>query len=333
MPFLAKKLVPAVIVAFVVSVLSFFLINLLPGDPCVAILGPSATTQAHNQCRHDIGLDKSIPARYGQYVSSAFQGNLGKSYLNGQSVGRAIKNALPVTFELIVLSQLIALAIAIPVGILAALRPDGIFDQVSTTAAFGLLAIPAFMLGVLLVYLFAVTFHFFPATGYQQLTSNPSDLWIPWHWSFWNWDWFGNLKSLVLPSLTLALGSLAVYMRVLRTDMIATLREDFITMARAKGLPTSQILVRHAFRPSTFALITVAGINIGALITGAFIVEFIFQLPGIGYLTLNSIYARDYLVVQGCVLVVAIGFVVLNVLIDLLYTAIDPRTRHARAAV
>src|SRR2546421_2807906 len=283
MIFLAKKLVPAVVVLFIVSVLSLFLINLLRGDPCVAILGPSATTQARNQCRHDIGLDKSIPARYGQYVTNAFQGNLGKSYLNGQSVGKAIKQALPVTFELLILSQLIALAIAIPVGILAALRPDGVFDQISTAAAFGLLAIPAFILGVLLVYLFAVTFHIFPATGYTPLTQ----------------DFGQNLRSIILPSITLGLGSLAVYSRVLRTDMIATLREDFITMARAKGMPTGHILLRHAFRPSTFALVTVAGINVGALITGAFIVEYIFQLPGIGLLALNSIYARDYLVVQG----------------------------------
>jgi peptide/nickel transport system permease protein len=333
MVFLAKKLVPAIVVLFIVSVLSFFLINLLPGDPCVAILGPSATTQARNQCRHDIGLDKSLPARYGQYVGNALQGNLGKSYLNGQTVGKAIKQALPVTFELLIFSQLIALLIAIPLGILAALRPDGVFDQISTTAAFGLLAIPAFMLGVLLVYLFAVTFHFLPATGYNQLTDPSSLLTWPWNWRPWDWDWGQNIRSLVLPSLTLALGSLAVYMRVLRTDMIATLREDFITMARAKGMPTRHILLRHAFRPSTFALVTVAGINVGALITGAFIVEYIFQLPGIGLLALNAIYARDYLVVQGSVLVVAAGFVIINLLVDLLYTAIDPRTRHAPATV
>ena len=127
--------------------------------------------------------------------------------------------------------------------------------------------------------------------------------------------------------------ALAVYMRVLRTDMIATLREDFITMARAKGMSTSHILLRHALRPSTFALVTVAGINVGALISGVFIVEYIFQLPGLGLLTLNSIYARDYLVVQGTVLVVAAGFVLVNLFVDFLYVAIDPRTRHARAAV
>jgi peptide/nickel transport system permease protein len=315
--FIAKRLVPAVVVLFVVSVLSFFLINLLPGDPCISILGPSATTQARTQCRHDLGLDRSLPARYGHYVSNAFQGNLGKSYLNGQTVGKAIKQALPVTIELLIVSQLIALLVAIPFGILAALRPNGVFDQLSTGAVFGLLAIPAFMLGVLLVYLFAVTFHFFPATGYTPLTQNLGQ----------------NIKSVILPSLTLALGSLAVYMRVLRTDMIATLREDFITMARAKGMSTSHILLRHALRPSTFALVTVAGINVGALISGVFIVEYIFQLPGIGLLTLNSIYARDYLVVQGTVLVVAAGFVLVNLFVDFLYVAIDPRTRHARAAV
>jgi peptide/nickel transport system permease protein len=317
MVFIAKKVFAAVIVLFVVTVLSFILLHNLPGDPCIARLGPSSTQQGLTQCRHELGLDQSLPGQYVRYVDRALHGDLGTSYLNGQTVGKAIKQALPVTVEILIVSQLIALIVAIPVGILAALRPDGVFDQLSTGAAFGLLAIPAFMLGVLLVYLFAVKFHFFPATGYTPLTQNLGQ----------------NIKSVILPSLTLALGSLAVYMRVLRTDMIATLREDFITMARAKGMPTSHILIRHALRPSTFALITVAGINLGTLISGAFIVEFIFQVPGIGLLTLNSIYGRDYLVVEGCVLVVAVGFVGVNLLVDLLYSAIDPRTRHARAAV
>jgi peptide/nickel transport system permease protein len=317
MVFVAKRLVLAIIVLFVVTLLSFVLLHNLPGDPCIARLGPSATTHGLAQCRHDLGLDKSLPAQYVQYLDHSLHGNLGSSYLNGQTVGKAIKQALPITVELLIVSQLIALIVAIPVGILAALRPDGVFDQLSTGVAFGLLAIPAFILGVLLVYLFAVKFHIFPATGYTPLTQ----------------DFGQNLKSVILPSLTLGLGSLAVYMRVLRTDMIATLREDFITMARAKGLPTSHILLRHALRPSTFALVTVAGINIGTLIGGVFIVELIFQLPGIGLLTLNSIYARDYGIVQGTVLVVAVGFVFVNLLVDLLYAGLDPRTRHARTSV
>lgn len=317
MIFLLKRVGLAVIVLFVVTLLSFVLLHNLPGDPCIAKLGGSATARGLAQCRHQLGLDQSIPSQYFTYLDHSLHGNLGISYLNGQTVAKSVNQALPVTVELLVVSQLMALVVAIPLGILAALRPDGVFDQASTGVAFGLLAIPAFMLGVLLVYLFAVTFKIFPATGYTPLTQN-----------------FGqNIKAIILPSLTLALGSLAVYMRVLRTDMIATLREDFITTARAKGMPTSHILLRHAFRPSTFALITVAGINIGTLITGAFLVEYIFQLPGIGLLTLNSIYSRDYGVVQATVLVVAVGFVLINLLVDLLYAAIDPRTRHARAAV
>ncbi len=317
MVFVAKRLVLAIIVLFVVTLLSFVLLHNLPGDPCIARLGPSATAHGLAQCRHQLGLDQSLPSQYFQYLGNDLHGNLGSSYLNGQTVGKAIKQALPVTVELLIVSQLIALIVAIPVGILAALRPDGVFDQLSTGVAFGLLAIPAFILGVLLVYLFAVKWHFFPATGYTPLTQ----------------DFGQNLKSITLPSLTLALASLAVYMRVLRTDMIATLREDFITTARAKGMPTSHILLRHALRPSSFALITVAGINIGTLIGGVFIVELIFQLPGIGLLTLNSIYARDYGIVQGTVLVVAVGFVLVNLLVDLLYAGLDPRTRHARATV
>jgi peptide/nickel transport system permease protein len=317
MVFVAKRLVLAIIVLFVVTLLSFVLLHNLPGDPCIAKLGPSATANGLAQCRHQIGLDKSLPAQYVQYLDHSLHGNLGTSYLNGQSVGNTIRQALPITVELLVLSQLIALIVAIPLGILAAVRPDGVFDQLSTGVAFGLLAIPAFMLGVFLVYLFAVSLHIFPATGWVPLTQDVGD----------------NLRHAILPALTLALGSLAVYMRVLRTDMIATLREDFITTARAKGMPNSRILLRHAFRPSTFALITVAGINIGTLITGAFLVEFIFQLPGIGLLTLNSIYARDYGIVQATVLVVAVGFVAINLLVDLLYATIDPRTRHATASV
>jgi peptide/nickel transport system permease protein len=317
MVFVAKRVALAIVVLFVVTLLSFVLLHNLPGDPCVSRLGVSTTAHGLAQCRHDLGLDKSLPAQYVQYLNHSLHGNLGSSYLNGQTVGKAIKQALPVTVELLIVSQLIALIVAIPVGILAALRPDGVFDQLSTGVAFGLLAIPAFILGVLLVYLFAVTFHVFPATGYTPLTQ----------------DFGQNLKSIILPSLTLGLGSLAVYMRVLRTDMIATLREDFITTARAKGMPTSHILLRHALRPSTFALVTVAGINIGTLIGGVFIVELIFQLPGIGLLTLNAIYSRDYGIVQGTVLVVAVGFVLVNLLVDILYAAIDPRTRHARASV
>jgi len=188
--------------------------------------------------------------------------------------------------------------------------------NVATTGTFGMLALPPFVIAPVMVAVFAVGLHWFPATGYVHLTDDP----------------FQNLRSLTLPSLTLGLGSMAIYMRVLRTDMIATLQQDFITMARAKGLPTWWILLRHALRPSTFTLVTVGGLNVGTLIGGAFIVEYIFQVPGLGLLTINSIYARDYLVVTSTTVLVAGGFVVVNLLVDLLYTFLDPRVRSARFA-
>jgi peptide/nickel transport system permease protein len=191
-----------------------------------------------------------------------------------------------------------------------------LLDRISTGVSFGFLALPPYIVGVVLVLLFAVTFHWFPATGYTPLTQNP----------------FENLRSLLLPSITLALAELATYMRLLRADMIATLQEDFITMARAKGMPPWRILWLHAFRPSSFSLVTVVGLNFGRLIGGTFIVEILFALPGIGELTVQSIFSTDYLVVQGTVLLVAVGYVLVNFLVDLLYVVIDPRVRHAAAA-
>ena len=219
------------------------------------------------------------------------------------------------TLELLLISQIMALAIPIPLGIISAYRPNGIVDRTVTGGAFLLLSLPSFIVAILLVFLFAVKWHVFPATGYVHVSD----------------DVFGNLKSVFLPSVTLAVASLAVYVRVLRAEMVATLQEDFIMVARAKGMPTWHVLLRHAFRPSTFTLTTVAGLNIGSLIGGAFIVEYIFALPGIGLYTVTAIYQRDYLAVQGAVVVVAAGFVLVNFLVDMLYPILDPRTRYARA--
>ncbi|HET9732668.1 MAG TPA: ABC transporter permease [Acidimicrobiales bacterium] len=312
-----RKILQLIPVLLIVSVLTFLLLNLLPGDPVISILGPGATQHAVDQLRHQLHLDQPIYIRYWDWLTAALHGNFGKSYLNGQPASTAIAQHFPVTLELLALSQVIALAIAIPLGVYSAQRPNGLVDQLSTSGAFAMLAIPPFMLGVLLVFVFAVHWHVFPATGYTNLTANPAE----------------NLRSLFLPALTLGLASLAVYVRVLRADMIATLQEDYITMARAKGMSGRRILWRHAFRPSTFSLATVVGLNVGALVGGAFIVESIFAVPGIGLLTLDSIFQRDYLVVQACVLIVAVGYVFVNFLVDLLYPLLDPRTRHARAAV
>jgi peptide/nickel transport system permease protein len=317
MRYIVRRLLLLIPVLLIVSFFAFYLINLLPGDPTVTILGPNATAHARAQLRAQLGLNQPLLQRYFTWLWHALQGDLGKSYINGQSVSQAISEHLPTTLELLVGANIIAVLLAVPLGVISATRPNGRFDQSSTGATFALLALPPFILGVLLVYLFAVHWKIFPATGYIGLSQDPLQ----------------NLRDMVLPCITLGLGTTAVYMRVLRADMIATLQEDYITMAKAKGLSTARILARHAFRPSTFTLVTVGGLTVGALIGGAFIIEILFALPGIGSLTLNAIYGRDYLVVQGCVLVVTVGFVLVNFIVDLLYPFLDPRTRSVRVNV
>lgn len=311
-----RKVLYLIPVVIAVSVLSFMLLQLLPGDPAVLILGPSATAAAVHALHHQLGLDRPLWAQYFHWLNRVtVHHDLGFSYQNHQTTITALHQRLPVTLELIILSQIIAFAIAVPLALASATKPGSLVDRVTTTASFGFLAIPDFILGVLLVFIFAVRFHLFPATGYTPLTADPVQ----------------NLRSMVLPAFTLAMGSQAVYLRLLRTDLITTLQQDFIAMARAKGLPYRYILLRHAFRPSSFSLVTVSGLEVGRLIGGTFIVEVIYALPGIGSLAVQSIYTKDYLVVQGTVLVVAIGYVCVNFLIDLLYTALDPRIRHAGA--
>jgi peptide/nickel transport system permease protein len=315
--FIVRKLAYLIPVLFAVTALTFLLIKLLPGDPAINILGPSATQQAVDQIDTKLGLRKPLVVQYVDWVGRAVTGDLGKSYQNDQTTSSALKQRLPVTLELLFLSQLLALAVSVPMAILAARRPNGLLDRVSTGAAFGFLSVPNFILGVVLVLLFAVKIHWFGATGYVPLTQNPLQ----------------NLRSLVLPSVTLGVAEMATYLRLLRTDMIATLQEDFVMMAKSKGLSDRTILLRHALRPSSFSLVTVGGLNLGRLIGGTFIVEIIFAIPGIGELTINSIYSRDYLVVQGVVLVIAVGYVLASVLVDILYTVLDPRIRHAGASL
>lgn len=314
--FIAGRLAQLVVVLICVSAFAFAMLNLLPGNPVYTLLGPAATPEAVAQLTAQLGLDKPIWQRYFVWLWNLLHGDLGSSYVNHQAVLLSIQQRAPVSLELIFLSQLIALGISIPLGIIASVRPNGMVDRITCGSAFGLLSVPGFILAEVLVYMFAVNFNLFPATGYVHLADDPIE----------------NLHSLTLPALTLGLGSMAVYVRVLRTDMIATLQQDFITLAIAKGLPTWYILLRHAFRPSTFTLLTVAGLNIGTLVGGAFIIEYIFQVPGLGLLTINSIYARDYLVVTATSVIVAGGFVTVNFIVDMLYVLLDPRLRSARLA-
>jgi peptide/nickel transport system permease protein len=310
-----KKLAYLIPVIFAVTAMSFLLIKILPGDPTINKLGFNATPSAVKALHHELGLDKPMIEQYGIWVGHMLTGNLGRSYISNQPVMTTIKQNLPTTLELMILAQLLALALAIPAGIYAAYRPNGWFDRVSTTISFGMLALPAFVFGVFLVYVFAIRIHIFPASGWTPISHSLKE----------------NLRAVALPAITLALPLVAVYLRLLRSDLMATLQEDFITMAKSKGLSTSRVLLRHAFRPSTFSLVTVIGLNTGTLVGGALIVEVIFALPGIGNLAVTSVFQRDYLVVQGTVVLIALGYVLVNFLVDVVYALVDPRVRHGAA--
>src|SRR5437899_4656595 len=313
--FVARRLVYVVPVLIAVSLLTFLIASLLPGDLAYVILGDQATPEKVAALRHDMGLDEPIWWRYLSWLGNVLQGDFGRSFRTGQTVLQAVAERLPVSIELILLAQLGALAIGIPLAIACAVRSGSAFDRFMTGSAFSMLSVPAFLSAILLIYLFAVELRWLPATGYVPFNEDP----------------VGNLRSFLLPALTLALGEWPVLMRVLRSDMIATLQEDYIAMARAKGLKPSRILLVHALKPSSLTLVTVTGINIGRLIGGAVIVETIFALPGIGRLLVGAIYTRDLIILQGVVLLVAAGFVIMNFIVDMLYAVLDPRIRHGHA--
>jgi len=310
--YIGGRVIQLIVIIFFISVVAFLMVHLLPGNPTTSILGPNDTAQAQAELLKQLGLNKSLPLQYWTWISNVFHGNLGISFLTHQTVANAIGEAFPIDLELIIVSQLIAFIVAIPLALAAALRPNRLFDRIATTSTYAMLAVPTFVVAVILVLLVAVKIHIFPATGFNPLGQGLGP----------------NLKSVLLPSIALAVGSVAIYYRLLRADMIATLQEDFITMARAKGLSTPYILLRHALRPSSFALLAGAGLSIGSLFTGAFVVEILFQLPGIGFQLIQAIDSRDYLVVQGMALVAAVAYVVINFGVDILFTFLDPRVRR-----
>jgi len=245
-------------------------------------------------------------------------GDLGKSFLAPfPSVGQIVKGALPVSLELALLGEIIALLIAIPVGVWSGYREAGPFDRIAGGLSFAFLSVPVFVSSLILALVFAFDVRWLPRTGWVRLTSSAGA--------------FQNLRYALLPSIALALPLAAVYTRLLRTDMSQTLREDYIQVARAKGLSIRRVLFRHALRPSSISLLTISGVSLGYLIGGTLIVETIFGLPGLGRILVTAVASNDYPLVQGIVLVLALAYVFVNVLVDLLYSVLDPRIRDVRA--
>ncbi|WP_022663799.1 ABC transporter permease [Desulfospira joergensenii] len=306
-----KRLIRLFGVVLAVTAITFVLVDFLPGNIAYDIAGEEATMEDIEALQKELGLDRPVIIRYGNWLADIAKGDLGKSFRTQEPVLEAILSRLPVTIELMVLSQLFALALAVPLGILSAYKPRTIIDNTLSSIAFAMMSIPVFVMGLVLIYIFAIKLQWLPATGYMPLSDGIQN----------------NLRSFLLPALCIAMVEWVPFMRVLRSDMIATLQENFILMAKSKGLPASHILFRHALRPSSLTLITILGIHMGHLIGGAVIVEIIFALPGIGRLLIGSIFSRDFAMVQGCILFITIAYVGVNFLVDYFYGLVDPRIR------
>jgi peptide/nickel transport system permease protein len=302
--FFLRRLLLTIPVLLGVATLVFSLIHLVPGDPVQAMLGDSASPQDVAELRGRLGLDRPLVAQYGIFLRDLAQGNLGTSLRTNQPVKAAILERLPATFELGAAAMAVAVVLAIPIGIVAAVKAGTGVDYAATTASLLGISMPSFWLGPLLAIVFSVTLGWFPVSG------------------------SGTLAHLVLPAVTLGLPLSALLARMTRASVIEELREPYVLAARSRGVSRARAILRHAFRNSLIPIVTVLGLQIGAVLTGAIITETIFAWPGVGRLLIQSINFRDYPLVQGCVLLIALTYVTMNLLTDLVYGLLDPRIRY-----
>jgi peptide/nickel transport system permease protein len=310
---IGKRLLTAIPILFGVTVITFILLNLIPGDAARAQLGIDATQEQIDRLNAEMGLDKPPLERYLGWLGGVVKGDLGNSLVSRQAVADVLPERLGVTFELIGLALLFALAVAIPLALVSARRPGGVVDKIGAGISTTGLSLANFVLALLLVLVFAVWLGWFPAIGYTPPSKNLGD----------------NLYSMTLPALSVGLGLLFFYSRFLRNDLVDQLRgEDYITTARAKGLGPWQVLLRHAFRNSSFGLLTFVGLNVSFLVSGTVIVEVIFGLPGAGQLLFQSTGQRDFPVLMALTLVFATVTVLANLIVDVLYAVLDPRIRY-----
>ncbi|SEP07461.1 ABC transporter permease [Trujillonella endophytica] len=310
--FTAKRVVRALLVILFATFLVVALLSIAPGSLAVTLLGDAATPDAVAELEARLGLDEPLWEQYFGWLGDAVTGDFGTSLRTRQDVLDSVLERLPVTLELALLALVIALAVSVPMALAAANRPGSPIDRVSTFLASVGLALPAFVVAPVLVYFLSVQAGLFPVAGWERVGEGVG----------------ANLHHALLPAIAVAIPEIAAFQRLLRTDLDSTLHEDFISAARARGLSRSYILWRHALRPSSFSLVTLAGISFGRLIGGTVIVEAVFTLPGLGSLIAGSIASRDVIAVQGAVAFIVIAYVVINTLVDIGYGFLDPRVRR-----
>ncbi len=310
-----RRLLLAVPMLIGVSIVVFFLLRLVPGDPADAVLGTNATPALEAKVRHDLGLNEPIWVQYGKWVAGILHGNLGHDYISSQAITDMLRQRLPVTIELAVLALLIAVIGGVTLGVLAAVRQGGIIDSFARGMSVLGTSIPDFGFGLVLILGFALTLQIFPTSGYVPLTQ----------------DFGQNLRSLILPALALSAGFGAVLIRITRGAMLDVLDEDFIRFGRAVGMSEWRVITRHTLRNASIPVVTVIGLQVGGVLGATVVVEQVFALPGIGALAVDSVLNRDYPVVQATILVLAVMYVIASLAADVLSTVLNPKLRKAVA--
>jgi peptide/nickel transport system permease protein len=332
--YIAKRLFHLILIMLGVSVLVFLMLRMIPGDPARLLLGEFATQEDLTRLRSQMGLDQSYPVQYGIYLKNILQGNLGNSLRNGVPVATEIGVRLPATVELAVAAMLIASLVGIAAGVISAVRQYSVFDYGSMFMALIGVSMPIFWLGLMLMYLLAVLFPVMPMMGRIGMGSEPEavtglmlvDTLLAGEFG----GFLDALHHLVLPAFTLATVPVAIVARITRSAMLEVLNQDYVRTARAKGMAEAVVILRHALRNAFLPVVTVLGLNLGLLLGGAVLTETIFSWPGLGRYVVDSLMARDYAAVQGCILVFAALMAFINLIVDLVYVLLDPRIRvHA----
>ncbi len=306
---IGRRLLLALPVLLGMSIFVFAIIHLTPGDPVAAALGLSYSPHAAAILRHQMGLDRPIVEQYFNWLGNLLHGNLGQDLISHQPLTDLLAQRLPVTLELTLLSMGLAVIVAIPLGVAAARRPGGVVDRLTAGITLLGISVPDFVLGTLLILLFAAALNWLPPQDYVPFTQDPLD----------------NLRHLVLPVVALALAEVAYIAQTTRASMLEVLGQDYITFLRAKGIREGVVAYRHALRNAALPIVTVIGVQFGTLLGGAIVVENVFSLPGVGKMIVDAVNTRNYPIVQGGVLVIALIFIVVNLITDLLYTVLNPR--------
>lgn len=320
--YIVRRLLQVIPTILMITLVVFAMMQAIPGDPIVALLGDAYDAENAARLRAEYGLDQPIIVQYAIWLGKLVQGDWGESYLTSRSVLQEVLLRLPITIELIVLAMGVALLIALPAGIIAALRQNTWADYTAMTSALVGISIPDFFLGILLLLIFSFGLNgLLPSSGWVYLPGTCPT--VICQESVW-----GNLQHVIMPAIALGVGRAAILTRLLRASMLEVIRMEYVTTARAKGLIEQMVIVKHALKNALIPTVTIMGLQVGFLIGGAIIVETLFAIPGLGTFGINAIITRDYQQVQGFILLVAICFVLINFLVDLIYSFLDPRIRY-----